>query len=89
MKRNKKAETSCKLGECACGDVVRYHQQCMVVFTQINGRTWIRYVDELTYREISEPALLSPDLDVEVLARGVARYVKQGGAEVDPLRGSN
>ena len=75
-----------RLGDCQCGDIVRYHAGYVVLFGKVASRSWVRWVDELSYREISEPFFLSPDTEVEVVRNGAERYPKQGGSEVDPLR---
>jgi len=88
-----KRTTRKRLGDCSCGDIVRLHaghvELHAIVFNIINGRVWVRYADCVSYREISEPAFLSPDTEVEVMRSGLERYPKQGWSEVDPLKAVN
>jgi len=80
--------TRLRLGGCECGDVVRRHALLYVVFGVRQDRAWTRRVDE-QYREISEPIFLDPDLQVEIVRRGVERYAPANGGSYDPLRGEN
>lgn len=75
-----------KLRDAKCGDVVRHHAGTVVLFGIVQGHGWVRSVDEVTYREISEPWFLPPDTEVTVVRKGVERFAKVQGGEVDPLR---
>lgn len=78
-----------RLGTCETGDVVQVDNlQCAVVHQmRLGGKVWVRYCDEVSFREISEPAFLSADLEVQIIRRGVERYASMGGGgEVDPVR---
>lgn len=96
--REFKRGTRCTIGEIVdpsnggvdpgCGDIVSCADGVVVVFGIRNHRVMVSPVDPDTYRVNGKPRFLELDVRVEILARGVERWAKAPGAEIDPLRRS-